>query len=77
MDIFAPSDEESPSLVEHVSIVPTTETIEEVMNRLCTQKIQEYYKGKLINAHDQFVKLELKPERLKNSTRKTYDCHIS
>ena len=40
-------------------------TIEEIVDKLLTQKIQEYCEGKLIGDHDKFAMLELNYEKLK------------
>ena len=70
MDIFAPSDEAPPSLVDVVSTFPIVETTKEIVDRLLTWKIRENCEGKLINDHYQCAKLELKHKRLMNFTKK-------
>lgn len=64
IDTSAPSDKASPSMVNHFSIFPTTATIEEILDKLLTRKIQEYYEGKLIDDHNRFAMLELNYQKL-------------
>ena len=77
MDISAPNDEASPSMVNPVSTFPTIETTEEMMDKLLTHKIQEYCEGKMINDHDQFAMLELNNEKLKTFTEKLGNGQIT
>ena len=77
MYIFALSDKVSLSKVNHVSTFPTAKAIEEIVDKLLTQKIHIYYEGKLINDHDMFVMLELNYEKIKTFMEKLEDGHIS
>ena len=44
MDIFAPSDEASPSTINLISTFPTVETTEEIVDRLLTWKYENIVK---------------------------------
>ena len=68
MDIFAPSDEASPSMVNPAATFATIEIAEEIMDGLLTWKIREYCEGKLIDHNDQFAMLEPNYEKLKTLT---------
>lgn len=65
MDIFAPSDEVSLSTVDPISTYATIEIIEEIVDRLLTHQIWEYYESKLIDNDNQFATLKLNYENLK------------
>lgn len=49
MDIFAPSDEASPSIVTPLLHFPIIEIIKDIVDRLVIRNIQEYCEGKLID----------------------------
>ena len=52
MDISAPSDEASPSIVNPVSTFPTAKASKKIVGIFLTRTIQEYCEGKIIDDHD-------------------------
>ena len=63
-------------MVDHVSPFPTIETLQEIVDRLLTWKIHEYYEAKLFDDNDQFVMLDLNYKKLKTLTKMLEVDHI-
>lgn len=77
MDISAPSDEASPSIVNPVSTFPTAKASKKIVGIFLTRTIQEYCEGKIIDDHDQFATLKLNFEKLKAFMEMLEDGQIS